>query len=138
MKSMSRRRYLGISAAALLGSSARGRTEGAEEIAVFMEKFSVPGLSFAIAKDGKLVRRGAFGLAKLEGEQALNSAHRFRIASVSKPITAAAIFLLKERGKLGLGDPVFGKGGLLGRPGPEGCDGAAPVDPHLRGVEERL
>jgi len=79
----------------------------------------VPGLSIAIAKGGRIVRREAYGFASLEKQEALTAAHRFRIASVSKPITSAAIFLLVERGKLRLDDLVFGNGGLLGIDGPE-------------------
>jgi CubicO group peptidase (beta-lactamase class C family) len=40
--------------------------------------------------------------------------HRFRIASVSKPITATAILRLVEQGRLGLADRVFGAGSRLG------------------------
>jgi CubicO group peptidase (beta-lactamase class C family) len=38
---------------------------------------------------------------------------RFRIASLSKPITAVAVFRLIERGALGLDTKVFGSGGIL-------------------------
>lgn len=85
-----------------------------------MDKYKVPGLSIAIAKDGRIVRREAFGFADLEKKEALGAAHQFRIASVSKPITSAAIFLLVEGGKLKLDDLVFGKAGLLGIAGPDG------------------
>lgn len=85
-----------------------------------MEEFGVPGLSVAVAKDGKLLRREAFGFANLETREKLEPGHRFRIASVSKPITSVAIFLLEERGELGLDDLVFGERGILGMPGPDG------------------
>ena len=118
---MTRRRYLGISAAAMVGCSARARAAGgAEAVAEFMEKFGVPGLSIAIAKDGQIVRREAFGYSDLDKGEKLNSAHRFRIASVSKPITSTAVFLLRDSGKLDLDDMVFGSDGALGRPGPGG------------------
>ncbi len=39
--------------------------------------------------------------------------HRFRIASVSKLITAAAIMQMAEQGKLKLTDKVFGASGIL-------------------------
>ena len=118
---MDRRRCIGISMAACLGGLGRLRAdEGAEKVEAFMRKFDVPGLSLAIAKDGQIVRREGFGFANLEKEEAMGAAHRFRVASVSKPITATAIFLLVERGKLKLDDRVFGEAGLLGISGPEG------------------
>src|SRR5262249_11010754 len=68
----------------------------------FMETYSVPGLSVAIAVKGKLAYAEAFGLAYRETGEALTPQHRFRIASVSKPITSAGIFTLIEAGKLRL------------------------------------
>ena len=85
----------------------------------FRKKFEVPGLSLAIAKDGQIVRREAFGYADLIEREELQVAHQFRVASLSKPITAVAVFLLAEHGRLDLDDAVFGDGGLLKMPGPE-------------------
>ena len=105
---MTRRRYLGLSAGAILVPARLGAEgEAQEAVDAFMKKFDVPGLSIAIAKDGSFVRRESFGLANLEKEEDLSAAHRFRIASVSKPITLSAIFVLVERGTLGLDDLVF-------------------------------
>ena len=78
-----------------------------------MEKFDVPGLSYAIAKSGVMMRTEAFGFADLEKKEELHAGHRFRIASISKPITSTAIFLLIEREQLKLDDNVFGKNGVL-------------------------
>jgi len=80
----------------------------------FIKEFQVPGLSIAIAKKGKLVCREAFGLANIEAGKVLKAEDRFRIASISKPITSAAIFLLIEQRKLNLNDRVFGREALLG------------------------
>ncbi|MGI9239950.1 MAG: serine hydrolase domain-containing protein [Verrucomicrobiales bacterium] len=117
---MTRRRYLGLSAAALLGGAGGSRAAGGGDPAVrrFMAQFGVPGISFAIARDGRIVRLGAYGFADLGRQEDLSISHRFRIASVSKPITAAAIFLLVERGDLELESLVFGDAGVLGIEGP--------------------
>ena len=80
----------------------------------FMTKHSVPGLSIAIAKDDRLVYARAFGVADKSTGAAVHTNSRFRIASVTKPITSAAIFKLVEQNKLKLSDTVFGSGGLLG------------------------
>lgn len=79
----------------------------------FLDDFDIPGASFAIAKDGKLIYNRAFGNANLEGTEAVQPYHLFRIASVSKPITAIAIMKMVEEGQVSLSDKVFGEGGLL-------------------------
>jgi len=94
--------------------AAAGKVAGNPHAAAFMEKYGVPGLSYAIARDGKFIAREACGMADLEEKRQLTTDHSFRIASVSKPLTAVAIFLLVERGKLTLDQHVFGKGGALG------------------------
>ena len=80
----------------------------------FMRKFDVPGLSVAIAREGRIVYESAFGEANRQAGQRLSVANLFRIASLTKPITATAIFTLIERGKLRQHDRVFGPGGVLG------------------------
>ena len=94
--------------------SLRERTAMQSVAETFMTKFSVPGLSVAIARQGVLVYNEAFGLADREQRQALTPSHLFRIASVSKPITSVGIFTLIEKGKINLQDTVFGRGGILG------------------------
>jgi CubicO group peptidase (beta-lactamase class C family) len=79
----------------------------------FMADFAVPGLSVAFGHRGKTVFRAAYGVADEANRQELTVDHTFRIASVSKPLTAVAIFGLIEQGKLRPGDRVFGPGRLL-------------------------
>jgi D-alanyl-D-alanine carboxypeptidase len=81
---------------------------------VFMLKYNVPGLSFAIAQNDSLKLQRTYGYADTLKKEKLNAGYRFRIASVSKPFTAAAIMLLVQQGKIKLSDKVFGKGALLG------------------------
>jgi CubicO group peptidase (beta-lactamase class C family) len=71
-----------------------------------MTKQSVPGLSIAVAVDGKIIWSEGFGLADLENQIRVSPATRFRIASISKPLTAAAMARLFEQGKLDLDAPV--------------------------------
>jgi len=78
-----------------------------------MRKFNVPGLSLAITKEGALVYNQAFGFADPKEREPLTQQHRFRIASLSKPITSVCILKLVELGKLTLSDKVFGKFGIL-------------------------
>ncbi|OKH35366.1 hypothetical protein NIES2101_37735 [Calothrix sp. HK-06] len=83
-------------------------------VANFMQSYDVPGLSFAIAKDERLVLAKTYGFADKSTGERVAPRHRFRIASVSKPITAIAIMKLVEQGKLKLSDRIFGQGGILG------------------------
>jgi CubicO group peptidase (beta-lactamase class C family) len=78
-----------------------------------MREQDIPGLSLALARHGRLVHRAAFGLADRERAEPCTPAHRFRIASVSKPVTSVAIHRLFEQGKLAPADRVFGPGGRL-------------------------
>ena len=80
----------------------------------FMKKYDVPGVSIGLVKDGRLVFAKGYGYANQAKKEKVNTRHLFRIASVSKPITAVAIMKLVEQGKLSLNDKVFGAGGVLG------------------------
>ena len=66
----------------------------------------VPGASLLVLKDGKAVVRKAYGYADLQNGVKATPQTNYRLASVSKQFTAAAILLLAEDGKLGLDDPV--------------------------------
>src|SRR5579863_382408 len=79
-----------------------------------MDWYEAPGLSVAIAIKGEPVYVEAFGFADKERQEALTTQHRFRIASVTKPITSAGILLLMQSGRLRLTDHVFGPNSILG------------------------
>ncbi|MDF1740395.1 MAG: serine hydrolase [Verrucomicrobiales bacterium] len=122
---MNRRRSLYLlsasSPALLPGSMGAQGGDPFERIAKqFMADYKVPGLSVAFASGGKLKRREAFGFLNVGVGAPLRPEHQFRIASVSKSITAAAIFKLIEAGRIGLTEPVFGSGGILPYEGPDG------------------
>ena len=78
----------------------------------FMQRYDIPGLSIAIAKE-EIILAKAYGFADVDKKIPVNIAHKFRIASLSKPITAVAIMKLMEESKLGLDDKVFGQNGIL-------------------------
>jgi CubicO group peptidase (beta-lactamase class C family) len=73
----------------------------------FLDKHQVPGAALAVAKDGKLVYARGFGYADPDPKTPVRPRSKFRIASVSKPITAAAILRLVAAGKLKLDAPAF-------------------------------
>lgn len=65
-----------------------------------------PGLDVAVAVNGKIVWSQGFGYADLAAKTPVTSSTRFRIGSVSKPLTAAGLALLVERGQMDLDAPV--------------------------------
>jgi N-acyl-D-amino-acid deacylase len=76
-------------------------------MARFMRKHKPPGAALAVSYHGRLVYARGFGHADLENEQPVQPAALFRIASVSKPFTAAAVMRLVEHGRLKLDERVF-------------------------------
>ncbi len=64
----------------------------------------VPGASVLVVRDGKALVRKSYGLADLEQRHPATPATNYRLASVTKQFTAAAILLLIEDGRLGLDD----------------------------------
>jgi CubicO group peptidase (beta-lactamase class C family) len=66
----------------------------------------LPGLSLAVAVNGEIVWAEGFRWADLENQTPVTPATLFRIGSVSKTLTAAAVGLLSERADLDLDAPV--------------------------------
>jgi CubicO group peptidase (beta-lactamase class C family) len=67
---------------------------------------AVPGASVLVLRDGLPIFRRAYGLADLEARIAAAPATNYRLASMTKQFTAAAILLLVENGRLTLDDPI--------------------------------
>lgn len=62
--------------------------------------------SVLVARDGKVIVSKAYGLANVEFDVANTPQTKFRLGSITKQFTAAAILLLQERGKLTVQDPI--------------------------------
>jgi CubicO group peptidase (beta-lactamase class C family) len=67
---------------------------------------AVPGAAVLLLHNGQTVIRRGYGLADLEQGAPVTPATNFRLASVTKQFTAAAILLLAEEGLLGLDHPA--------------------------------
>jgi CubicO group peptidase (beta-lactamase class C family) len=65
-----------------------------------------PGAAVLVARKRAVVLRKGYGLANLEHRIAASPQTVFRLASVSKVFTAAAVLILAEKGRLGLDDPA--------------------------------
>lgn len=84
-----------------------------EQISSFISQNNIIGASLAIAKDGRLVYSKGYGFSNLEDSIPVSPHHLFRIASVSKLITAITIMKLVEEEMLSVDDKVFGPEGIL-------------------------
>ena len=82
----------------------------------FIRRWDIPGASLAIARRGRLVYARGFGFADRAAHERVEPESRFRLASVSKTVTAVAIMKLVEQGRLALDQQVFGPGGILDAP----------------------
>lgn len=75
-------------------------------VASRMKGAGIPGLSMAIVDDGAVVYQNAYGMADLEHSVPVTLRSPFKIASLTKPITAIAVLQLVERGLVALDRPV--------------------------------
>jgi hypothetical protein len=96
-----------------------------------MKRWSLVGASLAVAKDGRLVFARGHGFSDLERQVPVQPDSLFRIASVSKPITSAAVLSLVEHGRLDLNARAFEL--LESLKPPRG----AAVDPRLATITVR-
>lgn len=78
-----------------------------QSIKEFLAKHHPPGASVAVSYRGRLVYARGFGYADVEQKLPVQPDSQFRIASLSKPITAVAVMQLVEQGKLKLETKVF-------------------------------
>jgi CubicO group peptidase (beta-lactamase class C family) len=67
-----------------------------------MRKWGLPGGQVAVMKDGRLIMARGYGWADNEGHEKVEPDSLFRIASMSKSLTAAAILKLVQDGRLTL------------------------------------
>lgn len=85
-----------------------------EELAQFdklmkslIERHRLPGAALAVTHEGRLVHARGYGYADVEAREPATPRSLYRIASISKPVTAVAILQLVEQGRLKLDTPVF-------------------------------
>jgi CubicO group peptidase (beta-lactamase class C family) len=72
-----------------------------------MSRNGIPGLSLAVAEGGSVRFEAGFGHADVENAVRARPETVYRLASVSKPITATAVMGLAEEGRLDLDAPVW-------------------------------
>src|SRR5579871_3653080 len=95
--------WLPVASAALAGEPS------ASQVAAIIESYRAKGVAdgvVLVAVRGRPVDRLAFGLANREQSLPTTPDARYRIGSITKQFTAAAILQLAEAHKLSLDDPV--------------------------------
>src|SRR6478609_891225 len=70
-----------------------------------MVETSAPSLAVAVARDGKIIWEEGFGWADREKRIAATEHTLYSLASISKPITATGLMVLRQRGLLDLDRP---------------------------------
>lgn len=160
MAPLTRRRFVSLTAMAL-ASTARDQAAGATnetrtktrdganskdfvrktvtqafdaEMEAFMSARGVPGGALAVVRNRRLVYARGYGLADREKGIAAMPSTLFRIASVSKPITAVAILKLVEAGRLDLDAPAWK---ILGSEALADASKVGAVDPRQERIAVR-
>src|SRR5688572_31231997 len=104
--SMSRRWFASLAVFAAVTASAQIPSTGTvvpgmvsyDNLATtLLTKYQLPGAAIAVARSGKLVFARGYGHANKTTGELVQPDSLFRLASLSKPITSAAILLLVER-----------------------------------------
>jgi CubicO group peptidase (beta-lactamase class C family) len=100
-----------LAAVLALLSAATIRAEGeiasvTERMGRFVEAHQISGAVTLVGHKGRVVHLSAVGMADLEKERPMRPDTLFRIMSMTKPVTATAMMVLVDEGKLSVDDPV--------------------------------
>jgi CubicO group peptidase (beta-lactamase class C family) len=118
-----RLRCVGVVAVAALAASGFGATlamSKAEDVGMSSERLKrihpmiqghidandFSGAVTLVARKGKMIHFEAHGFADVEAKAPMKTDTLFRLASMTKPVTAVSILMLLEEGKLVLSDPI--------------------------------
>jgi CubicO group peptidase (beta-lactamase class C family) len=88
------------------GDSAADTFERVDKVFARWDKFDSPGCALAVVREGKIIYKKCYGMANLDHDIPIRLNTIFRIGSISKQFTAAAILMLHLEGKLSLDDNI--------------------------------
>lgn len=100
-------------------------------LTTFLAENKVPGAALAISREGRLIHARGYGLADPQKKRPVQPTSLFRIASISKPITAVGVMQLVEQNKLGLDDRILDRVKIAPLPG-------KPLDPRWQKITLRM
>lgn len=103
-----------------------------DTMAGFMARHHIPGGSLAVVKDGRIVYTRGYGWADADKQELVQPTSVFRIASLSKSITALAVMKLVQEGRLDLDAKAFPLTGLTPI-----LSSGSQTDPRLQTVTVR-
>ena len=92
-------------AVSLSAQTAAGRADYNKVMADYFDA-EAPGATAIVVKNGETIYHAAFGKAHVELDVEMKPEHVFRIGSITKQFTAAAILKLAEEEKIDLTDPL--------------------------------
>ena len=91
---------------ASVGMSAPGLARIQPAMQALVEEGKLAGVVTLVARGGRIVHWQAVGMRDIEAEDRLEPDDIFRIYSLTKPVTSAAVMMLVESGDIALTDPV--------------------------------
>ena len=97
---------LAVAQSALPAFSQRGTSEINTLLQRAVQQGTIPGVVAIVANKDRVLYQGAFGWMDVAKQKPMQPDSIFRIASMTKPVTSAAVMMLQEQGKLSLDDPV--------------------------------
>ncbi len=116
-----------------------------EAVKRHLDAGALPGTVTLVARNGRIAHFEAHGLIDVEAKKPMPKDGVFRLASMSKPITAVAVMMLIEEGKVRLTDPVsrfipeFKSAKVaIAKPAATSSSGAAPAAPAAGSGSLRL
>jgi CubicO group peptidase (beta-lactamase class C family) len=80
--------------------------ELARLVAQEQRKSRLPSVAAAVLRDGEIVWETAIGVADVAAQREATTDTQYRLGSITKTFTAAAIMQLRDAGRLGLEDPL--------------------------------
>ncbi len=78
----------------------------AKRMQEFVDQKQISGAVTLVVYRGRIIHLEAIGSADLEDQRPMRSDTMFCIASMTKPVTATAVMILQDEGKLSIDDPV--------------------------------
>ena len=103
---------------------------GVLTLAEVMARLGVPGISVAVIRDFEVHWAKGYGIADVESGAPVDVETLFQAASISKPVTATAVMVAVEEGRLSLDDDINGVLSSWRLPG-DGFTEERPVTPRL-------
>lgn len=88
------------------GMSAEKLAAIPQQLGTFIDQGKLPGFVTVVARNGKVVHFEAFGKMDVERDKPMQRDTIFRMYSMTKPVTGAAVMTLVDAGEVSLDDPV--------------------------------